>query len=65
MATTTDLFNEIDTLPTDVQQLILSYHSQELDYMGCEELKQNLERLGYTCDYGLDAVPFDLKEIED
>jgi hypothetical protein len=32
-------------------------------YENCNNLITELESIGYTCDYGLDTIPFDLKKL--
>lgn len=59
--TTHDLFNHIDQLPTKVQSLL----SRECEsYQDCEQLTAELNELGYTMDYDLDAVGYNLREVE-
>lgn len=65
MNTQKDLFQHIETLPELVQELIESFSLMENDYRECEALKQALNKLGYTCEYGLDAVPFNLSELQE
>lgn len=64
-----DLFEDVASLPTEVQAIVASH---ELDreygsdlYDSCRNLKKELEAVGYTCDYSLDGVPFDLRKIAD
>lgn len=35
-----------------------------LDYNDCANFQKECEDLGYTFDYGLDSVPFDLRKID-
>lgn len=54
-----DLFEHYETLPQNIQTLInenTEFHS----YKECEEFVKKLNKFGYTCDYGFDAVPFNL-----
>lgn len=57
-----DLFNTPEQLPEDIQA-ILADLPDNLTYSECEALKAKLEPLGYTFEYGLDCVPYDLKKI--
>ena len=50
-----DLFETYETLPKEVQEIINDNN--------CQDLIEALERVGYTCDYGLDASPYDLKKL--
>jgi len=57
-----DLFEQYETLPQSVQDVLLKY--SEIDtYEDCEKLLTELKPLGYTFDYYLDATPFNLRKI--
>jgi hypothetical protein len=58
-----DLFNHIETLPKDVQNVLNEYSECEQDYIECENLLNALKPLGYTFEYYLDAVPFNLRKL--
>jgi hypothetical protein len=62
-----DLFEQYETLPPEVQSIIEKYNLIELDkgmdYPDCKNFVAELEQVGYTCDYGLDAQPYDLKKL--
>lgn len=57
-----DLFEHYETLPQEVQDVLLK-HGEVVGYKGCAKLIADLKPLGYTCDYGLDACPYDLRKI--
>ncbi len=57
-----DLFEIYETLPFEVQGIILKY-ADGLDYDQCQQMQKELNKLGYDFDYGLDAIPYDLKLI--
>lgn len=59
-----DLFSCTSTLPKEVQDILEKY-SEDWDdtYENCSNLLSELEALGFTFEYGLDAVPFNLKKI--
>ncbi len=57
-----DLFEQFETLPQEVQDVLNEYWFAENDYDTCMDLVEHLEKVGYTCDYGLDAVPFNLRK---
>lgn len=66
MQTTTeiDLLNHLDSLPQDVQDVINKYQDNWDDtYENCANLKAELESLGYTIDYYLEATPYNLRKI--
>lgn len=57
-----DLFEQYDQLPPEVQEVI-NNHAETNDFQACEDLIRDLNKLGYTCSYSLDCVPYDLKKI--
>lgn len=58
-----DLFEFVESLPEEVQDVLEPYLNDSNTYESCAELVAKLKPLGYTCDYGLDGQPFDLKKI--
>ncbi len=58
-----DLFETVELLPKEVQEVINNFSEKDNDYENCAKLVEELEEVGYTCDYGLDASPYDLKQI--
>jgi hypothetical protein len=63
-----DLFENIDVLPIEVRTVCLKYiedlANNGLGYEGCKQFLSELEPLGYTFEYGLDAEPYNLREIK-
>lgn len=57
-----DLFEQVETLPQEVQDVLKKYENGDFTYEDCANLVTELEVVGYTCDYGLDAVPFNLRK---
>jgi len=61
-----DLFNNIESLPQDVQSVLEKYQEDWEDtYENCANMQDELEELGYTFDYYLDATPYNLRKMED
>lgn len=63
-----DLFEYPEQIPSEVQEVLDRYFSELHNpkrnrYDICAELVAELNKLGYTCDYGLDAEPFDLQKL--
>jgi len=56
------LFDNPSLLPKEVQMILLSAGDDQT-YENCEKLLNKLKPLGYTFEYYLDAVPFNLKKI--
>lgn len=58
-----DLFETYEVLPKEVQLVLEKHQNDDAEYDNCEELIKDLNEVGYTCDYGLDGVPYDLKKL--
>ncbi len=58
-----DLFQHRDKLPAEVIEVLDRFSNDDETYATCAALLAELEPLGYTFDYYLDAIPFDLKRI--
>ena len=62
-----DLFFHLETLSTDVSKIIDRFNKRESlgqdPYANCEKLVEELKIEGYTCEYGLDGVPFNLRKL--
>lgn len=59
-----DLFKHPDLLPKDVIDLLIEFgRTDECNYKDCDKLVADLNKLGYTCEYGLDASPYNLTKI--
>ena len=59
-----DLFEEMDNLPEEVQAVLRKYSTEDETYTNAESMLSELESLGYTFEYGLDAVPYNLRKID-
>ena len=59
-----DLFETPEKIPAEVSKVLDLYILDEFDYIACEKLKTDLEKIGYTVDYELDAIPYNLRQIE-
>lgn len=57
-----DLFEHYEDLPQEVQAILEKYGEVET-YQQCEAMLKECEALGYTFDYYLDAVPYNLRKI--
>jgi hypothetical protein len=59
-----DMFECLEKLPKEVLAILEKYsHLMYNDYNDCESMVKELEIIGWTCDYYLDAEPFDLRKI--
>lgn len=59
----TDLFEHYESLPDNVREIVDKYCDGNMKYEQCAALKKELEAVGYTCSYGLDAEPYELRKI--
>ena len=62
-----DLFEHYKELPQEVKDIIDKYEDKHFNftYDECNQLVKELETVGYTCEYGLDATPYGLCKIDD
>jgi hypothetical protein len=63
-----DLFEYQEELPEIVREVITRYANEfvdSADYSACESLLDELFPHGFTFDYGLDAIPCNLRKILD
>ena len=58
-----DLFETPELLPKNVQKILEKNENMDLNYTSCRNLIDQLEAVGYTCDYGLDAIPIYLRQL--
>jgi len=58
-----DLFENIESLPEDIYKTILYHSNYDESYYKVELLLEKLEKLNYTFDYDLDAIPYNLRQI--
>ena len=64
MKTTIDLFDNVDTLSTELQCIINKYGELDETYENCANFLIEIKPLGYTFEYGLDAIPFNLRKTK-
>lgn len=60
---TIDLFEHYDSLPVELQKLLLQFSELNNTYFECELLLNECKKLGYKFEFGLDAIPFNLEKI--
>ena len=63
---TIDLFSTPELLPEQIKAILDTFDVETLSYQDCETMLAEMEKLGYTFEFGLDATPFNLRisEIE-
>lgn len=59
-----DLFEKDFTeLPIEVQEVLSNYVYEDFNYESCANLVDDLNSIGYTCEFGLSAEPFGLRKL--
>ena len=59
-----DLFEkDFSELPIEVQEVLSNYVYEDFNYESCANLVDDLNSIGYTCEYGLGAEPFGLRKL--
>lgn len=59
-----DLFEkDFSELPIEVQEVLSNYVYEDFNYESCANLVDDLNSIGYTCEYGLSAEPFGLRKL--
>jgi hypothetical protein len=61
---TIDLFSTPELLPEQIKAILDSFDCETLSYQDCQSMLAQMEKLGYTFEFGLDAVPFNLRISE-
>lgn len=56
-----DLFEHPELLPVSVTEIIERFADDVHSYERCDQLIDELNAVGYTCVYGLDATPYNLQ----
>lgn len=59
-----DLFETPEKLPAQVQAILNSFDESKDGYKECTRLENELKPLGYTFEWYLDAVPYNLRKIK-
>ena len=61
---TVDLFEDYENIPKEVDAIIKKYnYFEDATYKDLDECLKELEAIGYTFDYYLDAQPYNLRKI--
>lgn len=59
-----DLFEYPELLPANVTEIIERFANEgQFSYERCDQLIDELNAVGYTCEYGLDAMPYNLQRL--
>ena len=58
-----DLFEYPETWPAKLRAILARYMAKEQTYSNLLQLENDLLKLGYSIQYGLDCVAFNLQKI--
>lgn len=59
-----DLFEDYENLPKNLLKILNKYlANDDLDYLKLEKMLKEVNSVGYTFEYYLDCVPYDLKKL--
>jgi hypothetical protein len=59
-----DLFEYPNKQPANLRALLLAYITKEQTYANLLQLEKDLLKLGYSIEYGLDCIPYNLQKIQ-
>lgn len=57
-----DLFEKINELPQEVQSILKRYENAE-NYDELNNMVDELESIGYTCEFDLNCIAFNLQKL--
>lgn len=55
---------DYDNLPEDVKEIVDSYTDEGCKYKECRRIIDELEKIGWTGDFGLDGEIYEVKKLE-
>jgi hypothetical protein len=58
-----DLFEYPEKWPANLQAILLHYITKEQSYDNLMQLEKDLKKIGYSIEYGLDCMAFNLQKI--
>ena len=58
-----DLFEHPNLWPVELQVILLHYITKEQSYSNLINLENDLLQIGYSIDFGLDCVAYNLRKI--
>jgi hypothetical protein len=58
-----DLFEYPNLWPVDLQAILAYYMAKDQSYANLLQLENDLEKIGYSIEYGLDCMAFNLQKI--
>jgi hypothetical protein len=58
-----DLFENYNDLPVTMLILLDEFEEKDNSYSNCEKLLKKCLKIGYSFEYGLDAIPYNLQKL--
>jgi hypothetical protein len=59
-----DLFEYPETWPANLRALLFAYIAKEQNYSNILQLEKDLFKIGYSIEYGLDCMAYNLQKIQ-
>ncbi len=59
-----DLFEYPEKWPANLRAILLAYITKEQTYANLIQLETDLKKIGYSIQYGLDCVAYNLQKIQ-
>ena len=59
----TDLLDNYDNLPKNVKSIFSTYDHNQEDYRQCSKIEKELNKIGYSIEWGLDASFYNLRKV--
>ena len=56
-------FEYLDLAPIEVQNIVNKFNEKINSYQNCSDLIDELRAIGWDCEYGLDAMPYNLRPM--
>jgi hypothetical protein len=58
-----DLFEDPEKLPAKLRAILAYYMAKDQSYSNLLQLEKDLKKIGYSIEYGLDCMAFNLQKI--
>lgn len=58
-----DYLQHIQLVPPQVREVLDRYQDKDETYPNCKQLEQELNQIGWTINWGLEAEPFNLRPM--
>lgn len=58
-----DLFEYPETWPANLRAILFAYIAKDQTYTNLLQLEKDLEKIGYSIEYGLDCMAYNLQKV--